>query len=75
MGEDKSPLLWIFAVIVALILGAGGGYWYGNKVGAKAGYDRGLTDAAKIQSGGTQIKVDTGYKNPFEKVNLNPFKK
>lgn len=70
MGE-KSPFLWVFAIVLALLLGAFGGWWYGNKVG----YNRGLTDAAKIQSVGTQIKVDTGYKNPFEKVNLNPFKK
>ncbi len=69
--EEKSPLLWVFAIVLALLLGSFGGWWYGNKIG----YDRGLTDAAKIQSVGTQIKVDTGYKNPFEKVNLNPFKK
>ena len=31
--EEKSPLLWIFAVIVAVLLGLGGGYYYGNKMG------------------------------------------
>lgn len=69
--EEKSPLLWTFAIILALLLGALGGWWYGNKVG----YDKGFTDAVKAQSAQTGIKVDTGYKNPFEKVNLNPFKK
>lgn len=69
--ENDKLFFWIFAVILALLLGVGGGWWYGDKLG----YDRGLTDAAKIQSGETQIKVDTGYKNPFEDVNLNPFKK
>ena len=73
--EEKSPLLWIFAIIVALLLGVGGGYYYGVKVGDKKGYDRGLTDAAKIQSGAVKVKVDAGYKNPYENVNLNPFKK
>lgn len=73
--EEKSPLIWIFAVTLALLLGAGGGWWYGNKVGDKNGYDRGLTDAAKIQSGESGVKVNTGYKNPYENVNLNPFKK
>lgn len=71
MDEQKSPLLWIFAVILALILGIGGGWWYGNK----KGYDKGFDDAVKSQSAETKIKVDTGYKNPFEGVNLNPFKK
>ncbi len=70
MENDKS-FLWIFAVILALLLGALGGWWYGNKVG----YDRGLTDAAKASAEVPAVKVDTGYKNPFEKVNLNPFKK
>ena len=72
--EEKIPFIWIFAIIIALVLGASGGYWYGNKVGDKSGYDRGLADAAKIQSGETQVKIDTGYKNPFENVKLNPFK-
>lgn len=69
--EEKNPMMWIFAAIVALILGAVGGYWYGDKVG----YDRGVTDAAKASAQAPAIKVDTGYKNPFENVNLNPFKK
>lgn len=69
--EEKNPMMWIFTAIIALILGAVGGYWYGDKVG----YDRGLNDAAKISTESPAIKVDTGYKNPFENVNLNPFKK
>lgn len=69
--EEKSPLVWIFAIIISIILGAAGGYYYGSKIG----YDKGLTDAAKISAESPAIKVDTGYKNPFEDVNLNPFKK
>lgn len=69
--EEKSSLFWIFAIVISIILGAAGGYYYGNKVG----YDKGLTDAAKISAESPTIKIDTGYKNPFEDVNLNPFKK
>lgn len=69
--EENSKLLWIFAIIIALAIGAASGYYYGDKTG----YDRGLTDAAKISAESPAIKVDTGYKNPFEDVNLNPFKK
>lgn len=68
--EEKNPMMLVFAAIVSLILGAVGGYWYGDKVG----YDRGLTDAAKASAEAPAVKVDTGYKNPFDKVNLNPFK-
>lgn len=73
--EENSKLFWIVAVIIALAVGAVGGYYYGDKNGDKKGYDRGLTDAAKAQAGQTGVKVDTGYKNPFEGVKLNPFKK
>lgn len=65
---SKSSFLVL--VVVALVVFYGG-YWLGNK----KGYDNGLTDAAKIQSGAQpEVKVDTGYKNPYEGVNLNPFK-
>ena len=64
---NKSYLIIMVVVVVAALYG---GYWYGDK----KGYDRGLTDAAKIQAGKTGVQVDTGYKNPYEGVNLNPFK-
>lgn len=61
----------LLSLVVVALAAFYGGYWYGDK----KGYDKGLTDAAKIQSGtGTEVKVDTGYKNPYEGVNLNPFK-
>ena len=66
----SKSLLSLVVVLVALAAFYGG-YWLGDK----KGYDKGLADAAKIQSGaGTEVKVDTGYKNPYEGVNLNPFK-
>lgn len=60
--------MWV--VVAAVVFGAAG-YWYGDK----KGYDRGLTDAAKVQAAPPKVKVDAGYKNPYEGVNLNPFKK
>lgn len=65
-----SKLTFLVLVVVALAAFYGG-FWFGEK----NGYDKGLTDAAKIQSGAQpEVKVDTGYKNPYEGVNLNPFK-
>ena len=61
----------ILLFVVGLVIGATVGYWYGDK----KGYDRGLTDAAKIQAKQPEVKVNAGYKNPYEGVNLNPFKK
>ena len=68
MSKSLVSLLLVVVAVAAFYFG----YWRGDK----GGYDRGLTDAAKIQSGAaeTEIKVDTGYKNPYEGVNLNPFK-
>lgn len=70
---SKGP---IFLLLVVIVLAAlYGGYWYGDKKGYDRGYDNGLTDAARIQSGAeAEVQVDTGYKNPYEGVNLNPFK-
>ena len=67
MSKELTLLLSVIVAAAALY----GSYWYGNM----RGYDRGLTDAAKIQSGkATEIKIDTGYQNPYQGVNLNPFK-
>lgn len=67
MSKPAFAILLVVVAVVALYAG----YLYGNK----RGYDRGLTDAAKAQAAAqTKIKVDSGYKNPFEGVNLNPFK-
>ena len=70
--QGKQMMVLLFAV--ALVVGVAVGYWYGNKNGDKKGYDRGLSDAAKVQAALPKVKVDTGYKNPYEGVNLNPFK-
>ena len=65
-------------IVILIVIAAAalyGGYWYGDNNGYDRGYDAGLTDAAKIEAGQEpEVKVDTGYKNPYEGVNLNPFR-
>ena len=65
-----SKSLMFLIVVVVAVAAFYFGYWYGDN----SGYDRGLTDAAQIQSGEADVQIDTGYKNPYEEVNLNPFK-
>jgi len=82
--DEKSPFLWIFAVIVALLLGAGGGYWYGSKVGFDKGEvatkaaveaeDKKAAEAANPFSNKETNPLDKVTTNPFESVKINPFK-
>lgn len=65
---SKSAFIILLVVVAVVALYAG--YLYGNN----KGYDRGVTDAARAQAANAPVKVDSGYKNPFEGVNLNPFK-
>ena len=69
-------LVW---VLVALVVGLVGGYWYGDK----SGYDRAGADVKRLQ--GEAAKKATGdaakVANPFQAVNplggveANPFQK
>ena len=67
------------AVLVALVIGAAGGYWYGDR----RGYSRAEADAKKIQEAAAKKAVDDAAKvanpfqavNPLEGVNANPFQK
>jgi hypothetical protein len=71
---SNKSLVSLLVVIVVVVVAFYGGFWYGNKEGEKSGYDRGLTDAARIQSAAeSEVQIDTGYKNPYEGVNFNPF--
>ncbi|MBI4920035.1 hypothetical protein HY838_01980 [Candidatus Azambacteria bacterium] len=82
--EEKSPLLWIFAVIAALLLGLGGGYYYGDKIGykkaqadakaiAEAEAKKAAEAANPFKSAATN-PLENVTANPLEKVKLNPFK-
>ena len=71
----SKSLVFLIVVVVAVVA-LYGGYWYGGRQGYDKGYDSGLTDAARVQTEaeGAEVKIDTGYTNPYEDVNLNPFK-
>lgn len=82
--EEKSPLLWIFAVVASLLLGLGGGYYYGNKTGyGKAQADAKIAaeaEAKKAAEAANPFKsaganpLEKATANPLENVKLNPFK-
>lgn len=76
MVENKPVILW---VIIALVLGLVGGYWFGND----RGYKRAEADIKKIQEEAAKKATDQAAKaanpfqavNPLEKVEANPFEK
>lgn len=78
--EDNVPFIWIFAVVAALILGLGGGYYYGFVKGESAAKDAIAAEAKKAaeaanpfsQTGSNPLENVTT--NPFESVKINPFK-
>ena len=86
--EEKSPLLWIFAIVLALIL-IGGGiyYWYfyikGKETVKPISTEEALktlTETPTIEVGGASNPVENKLPetNPIEKTNpfkpINPFK-
>ena len=65
---NRNIIIILVAVVAAALYA---GYWYGDK----QGYDRGFSDAVQAQAGEQAgAPVDTGYENPFEGVQFNPFK-
>ena len=64
--EENSPLIWIFAVVVALLLGLGGGYFYGNKIG----YQKAQTDAKSAAEAESKKAAEAA--NPFKQAGANP---
>ena len=78
---EKSPLLWVFAIILALLLGLGGGYWYGNKIGHQKGLaDAAVQDLQKAAEAANPFSqksvnpLENVKTNPFESFKFNPFK-
>ena len=71
------------SLLVALLVGAGVGYWYGQSVGRDAGYAVAQTDAKALQEEATNKALDNASKvanpfqavNPLESVEANPFEK
>jgi len=76
MEENKSFLVW---VLVALVVGLVGGYWYGDG----RGYTRAEADIARVQEEAAQKAAEAAAKeanpfqavNPMEGVDANPFEK
>lgn len=76
MGENNRPWVW---VLVALVAGLVGGYWFGNS----SGYNRAQADVKKIQEEAAKKASSDAAKtanpfqavNPLEGVEANPFGK
>ena len=74
MDEQKSPLIWIFAIVLALLLGIGGGVWYGNKMGyAKAQAEiKAAAEAEAKKAAEAANPFKTAETNPLENIQTNP---
>lgn len=66
-------------IVVALVIGVLGGYWYGRWTGDAAGYDRArnefsanLSGLSPVATGGTDNQT-AGTGNPLAEVKTNPF--
>lgn len=59
-----------FVVGLVIILAAGAGYWYGQRAGDKAGFDRAQKEAAKKAA----EQANPFNINPLGDVKVNPFK-
>lgn len=76
MGENNKLWAW---VLVALVMGLVGGYWFGNS----SGYKRAQADVKKVQDEAAKKASEDAAKtaNPFQAVNpltgveANPFEK
>lgn len=74
MEENKSTLLWVSAIVIALLLGVGGGVWYGNKMGyAKAQAEtKAAAEAEAKKAAEAANPFKTAEANPLENVQTNP---
>lgn len=88
---NAIPKNWILVGVLILLVGAGGGYLYGNKVGYNTGYKKGdldgreqasvelkgLEEAAAKKAAAEAAKAANPFQavNPLEGVEANPFQK
>jgi hypothetical protein len=86
--ENDSHITWVLYVVIALLIGAGVGYWYGMSIGIEKGRTDLLADQEaaekekKMQAQEEIIEaanpfeddnpIGDSYQNPF-KQNTNPF--
>lgn len=84
---EQSSTSWVLFIIVALVIGVGGGYWYGNTKGMDEGLAKGRADLLTEQNAEAEkAKKEAQQKlteaanpfeaqtNPFEGSYQNPFK-
>ena len=69
---NQNAAKWIF-VLVALLVGLVGGYWYGNMKGVEQGVAK--EQAAKAQTQKAAEEEAAKAANPFEQTTTNPFEK
>ena len=73
---------WIF-IVLALIVGVGGGYWYGSTQAYNQGYEKAVADARATQeAAGARAAQEAAQAanpfqaaNPLEGVTANPFER
>ncbi|MDP3794547.1 MAG: hypothetical protein Q8R13_01300 [bacterium] len=73
--DERTPITALIIAVVALAVGAGGGYYYGAKVGYEkgdvAGYERAGADLSKVREEAARKAAEEAAKtaNPFQAVN------
>jgi len=63
-------MLWVFAIVLSLLLGIGGGWWYGNKLGFNKGYAKAQADAKVAAEADAKKAAEAA--NPFKTAETNP---
>lgn len=82
MEQRNSMMQWVIGVL-ALVVGMGGGYYYGNMMGHNRGVEAGIAqekaaeiarrEAAEREAASAINPFNQGSANPFEKASANPF--
>ncbi|OGZ45698.1 MAG: hypothetical protein A3C84_04595 [Candidatus Ryanbacteria bacterium RIFCSPHIGHO2_02_FULL_48_12] len=67
---------WLAYAIIALLVGGGAGFWFGQEIGREAGYARAeaeiLENAALVERARAADNADTATQNPLAEVKTNP---
>ena len=73
MSKNVSLFL---TILFSLLIGGALGYWYGQRSGYEAGFDKGQEEVF-TQTGAKDFDgsftIDSPVNNPFADIKLNPF--
>lgn len=69
MDTQAMGKMWLVWALVALVIGAGGGYWYGREAGMASEKARSSALLAERERAAAKAV------NPFEQTAANPFEK